>query len=85
MPKFAANLMMLFTEVPFMDRFSPAGSAGFRCVEYSFPYANRSKNLKAALDHHGLEQVLFNLPAGDWTAGDRARYCSAARPQKRVS
>ncbi|MBD8513806.1 hydroxypyruvate isomerase [Photobacterium sp. 2_MG-2023] len=71
MPKLAANLSMLFTEVPFMERFEAAAQAGFRGVEYLFPYAFESDAIKAKLDENGLTQVLFNLPAGDWDAGDR--------------
>lgn len=71
MPKFAANLTMLFTEVPFMDRFSLAREAGFTHVEYLFPYLFKAEDLKAELDKHDLQQVLFNLPAGDWAAGER--------------
>ncbi|KDM92249.1 hydroxypyruvate isomerase [Photobacterium galatheae] len=71
MPKLAANLSMLFTEVPFMDRFEAAAQAGFRGVEYLFPYAFEADAIKAKLDAFGLTQVLFNLPAGDWDAGDR--------------
>lgn len=71
MPKFAANLTMLFTEVPFMDRFSLARQAGFTHVEYLFPYPFRAEDLKAELDEHGLQQVLFNLPSGDWASGER--------------
>jgi hydroxypyruvate isomerase len=71
MPVFAANLTMLFTEVPFMDRFALAQAAGFRFVEYLFPYDHPAGELKARLDRHGLRQVLFNLPAGDWAKGDR--------------
>lgn len=71
MPKFAANLTMLFTEVPFMERFSQARQAGFTHVEYLFPYPFKAEDLKAELDKNGLRQVLFNLPSGDWGAGDR--------------
>jgi hydroxypyruvate isomerase len=71
MPLFAANLTMLFTEVPFMERFALAEAAGFRFVEYLFPYEYPQAELKARLDRHGLRQVLFNLPAGDWGRGDR--------------
>ena len=71
MPKFAANLTMLFTEAPFMERFALAAQAGFTHVEYLFPYPFKAEDLKAELDKHGLQQVLFNLPAGDWTAGER--------------
>ncbi len=71
MPRFAANLTMLFTEVPFLDRFARARQAGFEFVEYLFPYPYEAAELRRRLDDHGLRQVLFNLPAGDWAAGDR--------------
>lgn len=71
MPKFAANLTMLFTEVPFLERFSLAREAGFSYVEYLLPYAFPREELKAKLDAHQLKQVLFNLPCGDWEAGER--------------
>ncbi len=71
MPKFAANLTMLFTEAPFMERFALAAQAGFTHVEYLFPYPFKAEDLKAELDKHGLKQVLFNLPAGDWAGGER--------------
>ncbi len=71
MPKLAANLSMLFNELPFIERFSAAANFGFKGVEYLFPYAFDAKELKAELDRNHLKQVLFNLPAGDWEAGDR--------------
>ncbi len=71
MPKFAANLTMLFTEAPFPDRFAAAARAGFRAVEYMFPYPYAKEQLRELLQANGLTQVLFNLPAGDWAAGDR--------------
>ncbi len=71
MPKFAANLTMLFTEVSFMERFALARAAGFTHVEYLFPYPFKADELKAELDKNGLTQILFNLPAGDWAAGER--------------
>jgi hydroxypyruvate isomerase len=71
MPRFAANLTMLFTEAPFLERFALARAAGFTHVEYLFPYAFKPADLKAELEQHALQQVLFNLPAGDWAAGDR--------------
>jgi len=67
----AANLSMLFTEHAFLDRFAAAADAGFRGVEYLFPYAHPPEALRAALDDAGVEQVLFNLPPGDWAAGER--------------
>jgi hydroxypyruvate isomerase len=71
MPKFAANLSMLFTELPFLDRFDAAASAGFDGVEFLFPYDYDADDLAARLKANGLTQVLFNLPAGNWAAGDR--------------
>lgn len=71
MAKFAANLSMLFTELEFEDRFEAAAKAGFQGVEYLFPYALEAKQIKAKLDENQLTQVLFNLPAGDWEAGER--------------
>ena len=71
MPKLAANLSMLFTENEFLDRFAEASDAGFHGVEYLFPYAFDAAEIKQRLAQYNLEQVLFNLPAGDWDAGDR--------------
>lgn len=79
MPKFAANLTMLFTELPFMQRFEAAAQAGFEAVEYLFPYAFDKKELAAALKANGLKQVLHNLPAGDWDAGERGIACHPDR------
>ena len=71
MPKFAANLTMLFGEMPFLDRFAAAKVAGFGGVEYLFPYDFDKADLREQLDAHGLTQVLHNLPAGNWGAGER--------------
>jgi hydroxypyruvate isomerase len=71
MPRFAANLSMLFTEVPFLDRFEAAAKAGFRGVEFLFPYAFDTKDIRTRLDANGLEVVLFNLPPGHWDEGER--------------
>ena len=71
MPKFAANLSMLFTEHPFLERFARAKAAGFQAVEFLFPYEYDSSAIARELRRNELEQVLFNLPAGDFTAGDR--------------
>ena len=71
MPRFAANLSMLFTERPFLDRFEHAAKAGFKAVEFLFPYAFSAADIKQRLDDNGLELVLHNLPAGDWEAGER--------------
>ena len=79
MPKFAANLTMLFTELPFMQRFEAAANAGFEAVEYLFPYAYSKQELTAALRDNQLKQVLHNLPAGNWEGGDRGIACDPAR------
>lgn len=71
MPKFAANLSLLFTDLPFLDRFSAAAAAGFRAVECQFPYESPADEIAARLQQWNLELVLFNLPPGDWAAGDR--------------
>jgi hydroxypyruvate isomerase len=71
MPRFAANLTMLFGEKPFLDRFAAAKAAGFSGVEYLFPYDYDKADLREQLDEHGLVQVLHNLPAGNWAAGER--------------
>jgi hydroxypyruvate isomerase len=75
MPKFAANLTMLFNELDFSDRFAAAAKAGFKGVEYLFPYAYRKEQLAELLARHGLVQVLHNLPAGDWAKGERGIAC----------
>lgn len=71
MPKFAANLTMLFGELPFVDRFAAAKNAGFSGVEYLFPYEFEKAVLAEQLQQHGLTQVLHNLPAGNWAGGER--------------
>lgn len=71
MAKFAANLTMLFTEVPFLERFERAHNAGFKAVEYLFPYAFDADILAEKLQQYGFEQALFNMPPGDWAAGER--------------
>src|ERR1700681_4565863 len=70
-PKFAANLTMLFNELPFLNRFAAAKAAGFSGVEYLFPYDFEKAVLREQLLQHGLTQVLHNLPAGNWAAGER--------------
>ena len=79
MPKFAANLSMLFTELPFLDRFEAAARADFTAVEFLFPYAWPAHDIKKRLDAHGLKLVLHNLPAGDWDAGERGIACHPDR------
>lgn len=71
MPRFSINLSMLFGERPFLERFAAVGEAGFKYVEYMFPYEHPAQSLRDLLEQNGLKQVLFNLPAGDWGAGDR--------------
>ena len=71
MPKFAANLTMLFNEVPFLERFEQAAKAGFKAVEFLFPYPYQAEQIAELLDRHQLQLVLHNLPAGDWDGGER--------------
>lgn len=79
MPRFAANLTMLFDEVPFLDRFERAAAAGFKAVEFLFPYAYDVQEIRKRLDAHGLKLVLHNLPAGDWAEGERGIACHPDR------
>ncbi|HEX6733886.1 MAG TPA: hydroxypyruvate isomerase [Azonexus sp.] len=79
MSKFAANLSFLFTEVPFPERFARAAAAGFAGVEYLFPYDWPAGEVAGWLAAAGLEQVLFNLPPGDWAAGERGLACLPGR------
>jgi hydroxypyruvate isomerase len=79
MPRFAANLSLLFNEMPFMERFAAAKAAGFEAVEYLFPYAFDKHELAQALKANGLKQVLHNLPPGDWDAGERGIACHPDR------
>ncbi len=71
MPRFAANLTMMYGEYPFPDRFAAAAKDGFTAVEYLFPYEYRANDLAKWLHEHGLVQVLFNAPPGNWAAGER--------------
>lgn len=71
MPVFAANLSMMFNEWPFLDRFAAAADAGFTAVEYLFPYEFSPEAISEKLDSNNLQQALFNLPPGDWAAGER--------------
>ncbi len=79
MPKFSANLSMLFTELPFLERFGAAAAHGFRAVEYVSPYDYPAEQIAALLNENKLVQALFNLPAGDWVAGDRGIACLPSR------
>jgi len=71
MPRFAANLTMMFTEHPFLERFDAAAAAGFEAVEFLFPYGHPAAAIRQALDENGLALALFNAPPGDWEAGER--------------
>ncbi len=71
MPRFSANLSMLFGERDFLDRFDAAAHAGFEAVEYIGPYEHPPEAIAERLKRNGLEQALFNLPLGDWAAGER--------------
>jgi hydroxypyruvate isomerase len=79
MPKFNANLSMMFNEVPFLERFGAAAKAGFKGVEFLFPYDFTPAQVREQLDRHHLEMVLFNMPPGDFAAGDRGTACDPAR------
>ena len=79
MTQLAANLTMLYNEVDFLDRFAAAAKAGFKGVEFLFPYAYDKKQLADLTKKHGLEVVLFNMPPGDWNAGDRGLACDPAK------
>jgi hydroxypyruvate isomerase len=75
MPRFAANLSMMFSEVPFLERFERAARAGFEAVEFLFPYDFDAADLRHALEANRLQLVLHNLPPGDWQAGERGMAC----------
>ena len=79
MPKFAANLSMLYPELDFLDRFEAAARDGFRAVELLFPYAYDARELKSRLDANGLQQALFNAPPGDAQKGERGLACIPGR------
>lgn len=82
MPRFAANLSMLFTEVPMLDRFERAARAGFTSVEIQFPYEATAAAVRERLVANRLKMVLHNLPGGDWAAGDRGIACNPARQEE---
>ena len=79
MPRIAANLSMLFNEVPFLDRFEAAAKAGFTAVEFLFPYDHKAADLRSRLDGNVLRLVLHNLPPGDWANGERGIGCHPDR------
>jgi hydroxypyruvate isomerase len=82
MPRFAANLSMMFNEAPFMERFGAAAESGFRGVEYLFPYDFPADAIAGELQKHHLENVLFNLPPGNWAAGERGITCLPGREEE---
>ena len=82
MPTFAANLSFLFNELPFLDRFEAAAKAGFKAVEFLFPYEYGAEEIALRLRQHQLQNVLFNLPPGDWAAGERGIAILAGREQE---
>lgn len=79
MPKFAANLSMMFTEWEFLDRFAAAADNGFTAVEFLFPYAHAPEEIARRLEATQLTQALFNLPPGDWDKGERGMACVPER------
>jgi hydroxypyruvate isomerase len=79
MPKFAANLSFLYSELDFMARFAAAARSGFQGVEYLFPYAFPKEQIADALQKNNLKQVLHNLPGGNWDAGERGIACDPHR------
>ncbi|MGB1254983.1 MAG: 2-oxo-tetronate isomerase [Thiolinea sp.] len=81
MPKFAANLSMMFNEHEFLERFAAASAAGFEAVEFLFPYYYAPSDITAALQDNGLTQALFNLFPGDWDAGERGLACLPGREE----
>jgi hydroxypyruvate isomerase len=82
MPRFCANLTMMFNEVPFLDRFQAAAEAGFKAVEFLFPYDFPAAEIRSRLDANGLQQVLFNMPPGDWAAGERGTAALPGRQEE---
>jgi len=81
-PKFAANLSFIFQEVGFLDRFAAAARCGFKAVEYLSPYDHPPEVIAEQLNRHGLEQALFNMPPGDWAAGERGIGALPGREQE---
>ena len=82
MPRFCANLSMMFNEIPFLGRFDAAAKAGFEGVEFLFPFEHPAAELRKRLDDAGLRQVLFNAPLGDWAAGERGTASLPGRRQE---
>ena len=82
MPRFAANLTLMFNEVDFLDRFDAAAANGFKAVEFLFPYAFEADRIAEKLEKNGQELALFNLPPGDWDAGDKGMAAIPGREQE---
>lgn len=82
MPKFAANLSMMFTEAPFLDRFQAASEAGFKAAEFLFPYEYSPETVENVSKAAGVEIILFNMPAGNWSAGERGITCLPGREEE---
>lgn len=82
MPKFAANLSLMFNELGFLERFAAARAAGFDAVEFLFPYACEPEQIMGRLQRYGLQLVLHNFPPGDWNAGERGLACDPRRMQE---
>ncbi len=82
MPRFAANLSMMYGEHAFLDRFAAAAADGFDAVEYLFPYEFQASEIARRLADHGLQQALFNAPPGDWAAGERGLACLPGRGEE---
>jgi hydroxypyruvate isomerase len=82
MLRLAANLSMMFNEIPFLDRFDAAAKARFTAVEFLFPYDHPAAEIRRRLDDAGLQQVLFNMPPGDWAAGERGLASLPGRSQE---
>ena len=80
--RLCANLSMMFNEVPFLERFDAAARAGFKGVEFLFPYEHPAQELRTRLDDAGLKQALFNMPPGDWAKGERGVACLPGREQE---
>src|SRR4029077_9420968 len=81
-PRFAANLSMLFNEIPFLDRFAAAAQAGFQAVEFLFPYEHTPDAIAGQIREQNLELVLFNMPPGNWAGGDRGTACIPGREEE---
>src|SRR5215831_15044128 len=82
MARFAANLSMMFNEVPFLERFEAAAAAGFEAVEFLFPYDFPAEVIEQKLRENRLENVLFNMPPGNWAAGERGIGCIPGREEE---